>query len=65
VLVVVNSHTDARPISVIQGQFGFQYTMPAQSVATFVWNLEPGWLRPVLHWWERVRAAGRARASRR
>ena len=65
VLVVVNSHTDARPISVIQGQFGFQYTMPAQSVATFVWNLEPTWLRPVLHWWDRVRAAGRAVDRRR
>jgi glucosylceramidase len=38
VLVVVNSHTDARHVSVKQGALGFRYTMPGRSVATFVWN---------------------------
>lgn len=38
VLVLVNSYADARRISVIQDQTRFQYTLPPQSVATFVWN---------------------------
>lgn len=38
VLVVVNSHTDARHVSVAESQSRFEYTMPARSVATFVWN---------------------------
>ena len=38
VLVMVNSKPDARAVSVMQGQTRFRYTMPAQSVATFVWN---------------------------
>ena len=38
VLVMVNSHTDARRVSVKQDQASFQYTLPPQSVATFVWN---------------------------
>ncbi len=38
VLVVVNSNTDARLLSVSQNQTRFDYTLPAQSVATFVWN---------------------------
>jgi len=41
VLVMVNSHTDARAVSVTQDQVHFHYTMPAQSVATFVWNPDP------------------------
>lgn len=38
VLVMVNSHVDARRVSVTQDQTHFQYTLPPQSVATFVWN---------------------------
>ena len=57
VLVVVNSHADAHPVSVIQGAFGFAYTLPAQSVATFVWNPNPmgGWLRKAFRWWKDLR----------
>jgi glucosylceramidase len=40
VLVMVNSKTDARRVSVVQGQTRFQYTLPPQSVATFVWDPE-------------------------
>lgn len=40
VLVVVNSGTAAHHIAVSQGDVHFQYTMPAESVATFVW--QPG-----------------------
>jgi glucosylceramidase len=40
VLVMVNSHVDARRVFVTQDQVRFQYTLPAQSVATFVWNPE-------------------------
>ncbi len=38
VLVMVNSHADARRVSVRQDQTRFQYALPPQSVATFVWN---------------------------
>jgi len=38
VLVMINSHTDARAVAVTQNQIHFHYTLPAQSVATFVWN---------------------------
>jgi glucosylceramidase len=57
ILVMVNSHVDARRVSVTQGQFGFQYTMPAQSVATFVWNPNPAgaWLRRAFRWWNSAR----------
>ena len=57
VLVVVNSHTDARPISVAQGKMRFDYTLPAGSVATFVWNtgLAEAWERRVLEWLRAVR----------
>jgi glucosylceramidase len=41
VLVMVNSHVDARQVAVTQGQNRFQYTLPPQSVATFVWNPDP------------------------
>ncbi|MEW9571202.1 glycoside hydrolase family 30 beta sandwich domain-containing protein [Rhodanobacter sp. Si-c] len=40
VLVVVNSGADAHHIAVDQGDVHFQYALPAQSVATFVW--QPG-----------------------
>lgn len=57
VLVMVNSHTDARPVAVTQGQTRFEYTMPAQSVATFVWNPDQmdAWIRQLLRWLERMR----------
>ena len=42
VLVMVNSNTDARHVSVADDATGFEYTMPAQSVATFVWSQDPG-----------------------
>jgi glucosylceramidase len=35
---MVNSHADARRVFVTQDRTRFQYTLPAQSVATFVWN---------------------------
>ncbi|MEO7050705.1 MAG: glycoside hydrolase family 30 beta sandwich domain-containing protein, partial [Rhodanobacter sp.] len=38
VLVLINSRTDVHAVSVQQGSVHFQYSMPAQSVATFVWN---------------------------
>ncbi|TAL85614.1 MAG: glycosyl hydrolase [Rhodanobacter sp.] len=38
VLVLVNSNTQTRHISVSQDETHFQYTLPPQSVATFVWN---------------------------
>lgn len=38
VLVLVNSKTDARRVSVMQDNTSFQYTLPPQSVATFVWS---------------------------
>ncbi|MDE1894767.1 MAG: glycosyl hydrolase [Xanthomonadaceae bacterium] len=38
VLVVVNSNTAARVVSVAQDVTHFRYTLPPQSVATFVWN---------------------------
>lgn len=52
VLVVVNSHRDARAISVKQGQIGFRYTMPSQSVATFVWGANPTevWISRAWRW---------------
>ncbi|HUB88123.1 MAG TPA: glycoside hydrolase family 30 beta sandwich domain-containing protein [Dyella sp.] len=57
VLVVVNSHTDARPVSVAQGKTRFDYTMPPESVATFVWNTgqAEAWGRRVLGWLKAVR----------
>ncbi|MEO8810761.1 MAG: glycoside hydrolase family 30 beta sandwich domain-containing protein, partial [Rhodanobacter sp.] len=38
VLVVINANTQSRSVSVQQGDVHFRYAMPAQSVATFVWN---------------------------
>jgi glucosylceramidase len=52
VLVMVNSHVDAQRVSVTQGQNRFQYTLPAQSVATFVWDPDQSTalLRRALRW---------------
>jgi glucosylceramidase len=38
VLVMVNSNLQARRVVVKQDETRFQYTLPPQSVATFVWN---------------------------
>jgi glucosylceramidase len=59
VLVMVNSHTDARRVTVRQGPVGFQYTLPAQSVATFVWNPDQAgtWLRRAWRWMQQERDA--------
>lgn len=56
VLVVVNGHAQAHKVSVAEGQIRFEYDMPAQSVATFVWNPDPhtAWLRRFLWWMKRV-----------
>jgi len=53
VLVMVNIHADARLVTVAEGQTGFEYTMPPQSVATFVWNQDPAgmWIQRALQWW--------------
>ncbi|MEO8998643.1 MAG: glycoside hydrolase family 30 beta sandwich domain-containing protein [Rhodanobacter sp.] len=57
VLVMVNSRAEARRVSVMQGKTRFQYTLPAQSVATFVWNPDQAgaWIRRVLGWFESAR----------
>ncbi len=38
VLVLINAGMEVHEVSVKQGDSHFQYTMPAQSVATFVWS---------------------------
>lgn len=52
VMVVVNINTKARRFSVAQGKVRFDYTMPAESVGTFVWNQAPAaaWVRRALQW---------------
>jgi glucosylceramidase len=57
VLVMVNSHAEARRVSVKQDQASFQYTLPPQSVATFVWNPDQAgaWIRSVLRWLKSAR----------
>lgn len=55
VLVVVNSNKSERAISVAEGRVRFQYTMPATSVATFVWRRDAmdEWIQRGLHWLNR------------
>jgi glucosylceramidase len=52
VLVMVNINTKARVVSVAEGRHRFEYTMPPESVATFVWNadLAAAWIRRGLQW---------------
>lgn len=52
VLVMVNIRKEARTVSVAQGQSRFEYTMPAESVATLTWNPNPVgvWMRRALGW---------------
>lgn len=56
VLVMVNSKTDARPVSVVEGQVRFDYTMPPRSVATFEWNHDKtgAWVRRAVSWLDRA-----------
>lgn len=56
VLVVVNSDTVARHISVAEAKHQFDYSMPPRSVATFVWNLSPSdaLMNRVREWWQRT-----------
>ncbi|GLQ98261.1 glycoside hydrolase family 30 protein [Dyella mobilis] len=57
VLVVVNSNVTERPVTVEEGKTRFQYTMPRESVATFVWNPDQAnaWMQSVIDWWKRHR----------
>jgi glucosylceramidase len=41
VLVLINGKTSGHEVSVQQGQLRFRYAMPAESVATFVWQAAP------------------------
>jgi glucosylceramidase len=52
VLVMVNSKTHERTVSVSEGPIRFEYAMPPRSVATFVWNTgQPGtWIRRAISW---------------
>jgi len=52
VLVMVNSKTQERTVSVAEGPIRFEYAMPPRSVATFVWNTgQPGsWTRRAISW---------------
>lgn len=58
VMVMVNSRTEAYAVKVDQGDVGFRYTMPAQSVATFVWQPDPvgSWARRLKRWLGDLRA---------
>ncbi|WP_266182861.1 glycoside hydrolase family 30 protein [Dyella humicola] len=57
VLVMVNSNAEARLVSVAEGQTRFEYTMPPQSVATFVWNPDQAgaWMRRIRSWLKKTR----------
>ncbi|QWT19360.1 glycosyl hydrolase [Bacillus sp. NP157] len=59
VLVMVNIRTEPRDVSVAEGTRRFTYTMPPESVATFVWNdaLAAAWIRRALHWLDSRRPA--------
>jgi glucosylceramidase len=52
VLVMVNSNTVARHVSVAEGETRFEYAMPAGSVVTFVWNPSQtgAWIQRA-RWW--------------
>ncbi|MDE1965061.1 MAG: glycosyl hydrolase, partial [Xanthomonadaceae bacterium] len=52
VMVMVNSRADAHTVSVSAGDTGFRYLLPAQSVATFVWQPDPvgSWVRRLKQW---------------
>jgi len=52
VLVMVNLNKEERRVSVTDGRNRFEYAMPAESVATFVWDpdLAAGWIRRAQRW---------------
>lgn len=64
VMVVVNIRTKARRMSVSQGGHYFEYDMPPESVATFVWNQAPAaaWIKRGLHWLAPTTPEGSGRA---
>jgi glucosylceramidase len=61
VLVMVNINTEARRVSVAQGQMRFDYMMPAESVATLVWDPDilGAWIRRGLRWLSPYRSSVR------
>jgi glucosylceramidase len=52
VMVMVNLNKAERRVSVTDGRNRFEYAMPAESVATFVWDsdLATGWIRRAQRW---------------
>ena len=52
VLVAVNIKTEAQQLTVAQGRSQFAYTLPAESVATFVWHPDVlgTWIRRAQRW---------------
>ncbi|UPG90390.1 glycosyl hydrolase [Luteibacter aegosomaticola] len=60
VMVMVNINKHTRRVSVAQGNQSFAYDMPAESVATFVWNQAPAatWVRRALLWLNKGRNPG-------
>jgi glucosylceramidase len=61
VLVVVNLNKEERRVSVTDGRNRFEYAMPAESVATFVWDpdLAAGWIRRAQRWLSGTRPQAR------
>jgi glucosylceramidase len=55
---MVNLNKDERRLSVTDGRNRFEYAMPAESVATFVWDpdLAAGWIRRAQRWLNGTRA---------
>jgi glucosylceramidase len=51
-MVMVNLNKAERRVSVTDGRNRFEYAMPAESVATFVWDsdLATGWIRRAQRW---------------
>ncbi|MET0256840.1 MAG: glycoside hydrolase family 30 beta sandwich domain-containing protein [Luteibacter sp.] len=60
VLVLVNINEGARKVSVAEGHNHFEYTMPAESVATLVWNPDvlAAWIRRGQRWIQRIAGPG-------
>ena len=58
VLVMVNLNKDERRLTITDGRNRFAYAMPAESVATFVWDpdLAAGWIRRAQRWLSGTRA---------
>jgi glucosylceramidase len=60
VLVLVNINEGVRKVSVAEGHNHFEYTMPAESVATLVWNPDvlAAWIRRGQRWIQRIAGPG-------